>query len=403
VRGNDTLTQTGVDKIVEYAHQGLPIIFSGGIPSNVSGFNPGLASSAAATLSNLTSLENVHNVPYDNLASTLMSLNITPRTAVSTNGTWYTYWREDNETSTVYNFIYNDATGMTTGNISFETTGIPFLYDAWTGDVTPIYSYQQSETHTTVPIQLAGNQSTIIGFNMQLNSTLHIVESSATFTSVTNGASDSFTILRTFDREPQSIALSNGKSTTLEPMLESPFVLNNWTLTVESWTPPTNSFDLESPPTRTNTTHNIESLVPWSQISPTLADVSGLGYYSTSFDWPPTDSIPSVENMTSVSGAFIDLGAIIHTVRVSVNGQPLPPLDLTWAKSDIGSLLHSGINTVEVIVSTPLGNALRNLWDATFTSGKVATASMPDPPPVADYGLVGEVTITPYRNDMISE
>jgi hypothetical protein len=32
VRANDSLTIAGVAKLVEFAHAGLPIIFSGGIP-----------------------------------------------------------------------------------------------------------------------------------------------------------------------------------------------------------------------------------------------------------------------------------------------------------------------------------------------------------------------------------
>ncbi|KKY23906.1 putative secreted protein [Phaeomoniella chlamydospora] len=158
VRANDSLTVAGVNKLVGYAHDGLPIIFSGGLPSNLSGHNASFSTSAIGLLNAVTSLENVHTVSYENLATTLSSLNISPRTAISTNGTWYTYWREDNETLTDYVFVYNDATGvpmgqgMTTGNISFETTATPFFYDAWTGDVTSIYSYQQSATHTRVTL-----------------------------------------------------------------------------------------------------------------------------------------------------------------------------------------------------------------------------------------------------------
>ena len=37
VRGNDSLTATGVSKLAVWAKQGLPIIFSGGVPTAVSG------------------------------------------------------------------------------------------------------------------------------------------------------------------------------------------------------------------------------------------------------------------------------------------------------------------------------------------------------------------------------
>jgi hypothetical protein len=126
--------------------------------------------------------------------------------------------------------------------------------------------------------------------------------------------------------------------------------------------------------------------------------VSGRGYYSTSFQWPPPK--PANNPAYFVPGAYIDLGAIIHTVRVSINGHALLPLDLTWARADISRYLVNGINEVEVVVSTPLGNALREIWDSIEIAGKTA-ASQLGAPSVADYGLVFPVQIVPYREDVL--
>lgn len=62
VRENDTLTPDGVTKLAEYARGGLPVIFSGGIPSRYGGYNQDSVASANLTIIELTSLKNVHTV-----------------------------------------------------------------------------------------------------------------------------------------------------------------------------------------------------------------------------------------------------------------------------------------------------------------------------------------------------
>ncbi|KAJ5716257.1 secreted protein [Penicillium malachiteum] len=399
VRSNESLTTLGVEKLVDYAHAGLPIIFPGGLPSNFSGYNPTAAAKAVQDLKGIKSLKNVHLVSSDGLASTLESLNILPRSSTEVDGTWYTLWREDTANAKSYVYVYNDATGLsfdeskTSGTISFESTGVPFFYDAWSGEVTRITTYKQSKTHTTIPLELAGNQSIIVGFDRNAKSTVHIEETTTPVLPTAN-SSQSLTVLRTYDSESRDINLSNGKTVSLSPMSTGSFTLSNWNLTIESWTPLPDLYDTEGQ-SRNNQTFQISSLIPWNQISSSLRNVSGIGYYETRFNWSPSSS-------SKVSGAFIDLGPITHTARVIVNGQELPPLDITWARRDIGQFLQKGENTLQVTVSTTLGNGLRTYWDVLETSGKLATAEEPDPPSEADYGLIYPVKIAPYRKDKVA-
>ena len=84
LRGNDTLTVSGVNKLVGWAHAGLPIIISGGLPQNLTGYNvSGGTEYVRSALASITKLDNVHTVPYDNLAASLTALGFTPRTSVS--------------------------------------------------------------------------------------------------------------------------------------------------------------------------------------------------------------------------------------------------------------------------------------------------------------------------------
>ncbi|KAH8646859.1 hypothetical protein BX600DRAFT_484724 [Xylariales sp. PMI_506] len=402
VNSTSKLTQSGVTKLVEYAKAGLPILFYGGFPSDYSGYNPCAAKWAASTVKTLAQYSNVHVVPAGGIGGALQSLNISPRTSVNANGTWYTVWREESKGSNVYVYIFNDmpatnlkgSATMTMGSITFETTGTPYLYDAWTGDITAISTYSQTNTHTTIPLQLAGNQTVIIGFHKQQTSDLHLQNTTRGILSTT-GSSDSVTVYRSYDEDSRVVQLSNGKSRNLEPMAVPAFALSNWTLVVESWTPADDFYDVETR-SRANSTFTIPSLASWRSISPALTNVSGRGYYSTSFTWPPARS-----SARDIGGAILDLGFITHTARVKFNGVELPPLDLTLPRSDIGSLLKTGTNSVEITVSTPLGNVLRSYWTTLKTSGKLATATRPAPPVLADYGLLAPVTVIPYRKDIL--
>lgn len=398
VRSNETLTALGVNKIVQYAHDGLPIIFPGGLPSNFSGYAPTAAAKAVQSLNGIKSLKNVHLVKSDGLADTLESLNILPRSSVTANGTWYTLWREDAANEKSYIYVYNDATGlsfekgMTSGTVSFESTGLPFFYDAWSGEITPISSYTQSKTHTTIPLQLAGNQTVIIGFENNVRSTVHIQDTTIPVLP-TISDTKSLTVLRSFDQKSREITLSNDKKVSLSPMSTKPFTLHDWDLEIESWTPLPDFYDAEGA-TRTNQTFHISNPIPWGQISHTLVNVSGIGYYTTNFTWPPASS-------SSVSGAFLDLGSITHTAHVMINGHHVPTLDISWARADIGSFLQHGKNSLEIVVSTTLGNVLRTYWDDLETSGKLGSAVVADPPVEEDYGLIYPVQLIPYRRDRV--
>jgi hypothetical protein len=398
------MTGFGVSQLVQYAQAGLPIIFYGGLPTNFEGYEQSGYTTANATISSLTSLDNVHvTAPGVGLASTLSSINITPLTAISANSTWRSYWREAG--SVQYAYVYNDAgaalgQGFSTGTVAFGSVAVPYFYDAWTGAMTPVLAFTQTPFATTIYLELAGDQTVIIAFVDELAQMFHLESFPESTLVITNTAS-SISVLRSYIDESSAVTLSNGTSITLEPMLTNAFTLTNWTLIVESWTAPTDIYDLIPDALITNLTAitGIETLASWTSISSSLTDISGRGYYSTSFQWPPTESSTGIEY--DVDGAYIDLDAIYHTVRVFINGNALPPLDVTWARADISAYLVSGTNSVDVVVSTPLGNALNPIWNSVETSGRLANTVSADPPAIAGYGLLFPVQIIPYRKDMV--
>jgi hypothetical protein len=409
VRANDSLTIPGVKKLVEFAHAGLPIVFSGGIPQSYLGTNQKAALlEAQQSLNQTATLTNVHVTDsYDGLASTLSEIGIKPATSITTTGSWYTQQRSDPTTGVVYYYVYNDAMtspqgqGTSNGTIIFDSVGTPYELDAWIGEQRPVLTYTQSESATSIPIRLAGNQSTIIAFypdspNKLERTVVHLTYHSDAIIGANRLNNGSIALKVGPSSEVPTYTLSNDKTETLNSVAITPITISNWTLIAEHWDPPSDLFDIEGGSVKHNTTHTLPNLISWQQISG-LQNVSGRGYYSASFQWPPMES--SGMNSGSPDGAIVDFGFIVHTLRVSINGHLLPPLDVTVAKTDISHLLVNGTNKVEAVVATPLGNILRTIWDQLQTSGESAA----DPsgggpaPPVANYGLLQDVIVTPYQ------
>lgn len=413
VRANDSLTIPGVKKLVQYAHAGLPIVFSGGIPQSYLGTNQEAAFLAAQrSLNQTATLKNVHVTDtYEGLASTLSEIGIKPAASITTTGSWYTQQRSDPTTGVVYYYVYNDAMtypqgqGASNGTIIFNSVGTPYQLDAWIGEQRPVLTYTQSKTTTTIPIHLAGNQSTIFAFypnspNESDRTAVHLIYHSDAIIGATRLDNGSIALKVGQSSEAPSYTLSNDKSEVLSPVAITPIILNNWTLVAEHWDPPSDLLDIEGGAAKHNTTHILPNLISWQQISG-LQNVSGRGYYSANFEWPPKGSL----DMSSggPDGAIIDFGFIVHTLRVFINGHLLAPLDVTSPKTDITSLLVRGTNKVEAVAATPLGNILRTIWDQLQTSGEAAT----DPsgggpaPPIVNYGLLKDVVLTPYQTFIV--
>ncbi|KAJ5820046.1 hypothetical protein N7474_005637 [Penicillium riverlandense] len=372
VRGNDSMTVAGAEGIARFAHAGLPIIFSGGIPTYLASYNQSGSEYAKKTLHSLTSLPNVHQVPYEGLANTLDSLGITPGTKVVADNTWYTYWRQTDDFN--YFFVYNDAlapstwglgNGYSEGSVQFASLGTPYILDAWTGDQIPILNYTQSANSTKIPFQLAGNQSVIVAFDLSSSD------------EDTHGSASG----QTYNVQDLSQYYPPKSSS-------DPIEINNWTVTIEHWDPPSDLYKmLPSDTVKYNTTHSLPNgLKSWKDLDSNLTTTSGRGYYTSIFSWPSSDHSKS---------AIIDFGAIFHTLRVTVNGHTLPPMDPTWARADITKYLRPGKNRVDALVTTPLLNTMRPLWSE-LESGANGTATPISGQPPQDYGLLSSVKVIPY-------
>ncbi|PYH70546.1 uncharacterized protein BO88DRAFT_479644 [Aspergillus vadensis CBS 113365] len=248
--------------------------------------------------------------------------------------------------------------------------------------------------HNEIPLHIAANQTVAFAFSNGLWSEIetpyfHALRVPSNVLGYNYSTSGGLLLHTSTDPCNDCIfQLSNG--TAFDLSLNSTSLtshLRNWTLIAEHWEAPSNISDAAIQAVKRNTTHHLETLVSWLDI-PGLQNASGLGYYSTSFSWPPN----SADN---VDGAYLTFPKIAQGIKVTVNGHDVGSLDFTNPSIDIGPYLISGSNEVTAIVPTLMWNYIRSIYDEIEISGIAPLLSDPLPDRV-DNGLIGEVKIIPY-------
>ncbi|KAJ8098505.1 hypothetical protein POJ06DRAFT_136574 [Lipomyces tetrasporus] len=398
VRANETLTVDGVLALEKFAKAELPIIFSGGIPTVYNTRNGKDTEHTQGILESILSLPNVYKVSYESLACAVASIGVSPRTKVNTNGTWFTHWREDSN-GDVYVFIYNDGV-PSVGNISFETTQRPIFLNAWTGEQTPVVYYTVDGLYTTIPFSLGYTETAIIKFSKEGNVPHeHIVSTPDVELYFRHFATSGRPSVRIFAQGDvnEPIVLSNGSLVEVHSPVPKAFSLKKWTLTVEQWLPPTDLYNVEIVADKSNITFSLpgSNLESWSSISDSLINVSGIGYYNTTFHWPPSGCTHDQ------LGALLTIPPIPQGITVSLNGKELPNVDITHPIVDISAYVQQDKNVLSISVASTLWNVLTPIWPKLSTGRSTATPSVEAFQALGfgalqDYGIIGEVQVVPY-------
>lgn len=254
-------------------------------------------------------------------------------------------------------------------------TTVPYRLDPWTGQATRIARYTETDDGITVRVTLQPGQATVVAlgrpglFGDGSGNRPHAVDSDADRVVFTGRG----LAVRVAGAGTYTTRLSDGSTaTTTVAAVPPPVTPSRWRLDVEDFRPGADATSTDIV-TRTVTLH---ALPPWSQI-PELADSAGVGRYRT------TVSLPA--DWTSAHGAYLELGTVSDTFRVTVNGTRLAPADRLNPVVDLGGHLHRGDNVIEVEVATPLINRLRVVQPSVF--GTAARQA---------YGLTGPVRLVPY-------
>ncbi|KAK0650493.1 hypothetical protein DIS24_g6750 [Lasiodiplodia hormozganensis] len=389
-----SITPAAATKIKQFALGGLPIFFVGSANLTSIGKKPGDAQSVSSTMDEILSAgPNVHTVnSAEELPEALKAASILPKTSFPAPMVgWFTFWRKTENAD--YVFLYNDGSETQTSEVTFNTSGTPYLFDAWTGSVSPVLRYSSTASTISIPITLTANQTSIIGFATSgSNGTTTFPPAPETFiSSMTGGVKglryNGSAILAQVSG-PGSVVLSSGKAVNVTASPPGVSNLTSWDIAIQDWHRTNNTFSMETAidlHTYTNST-----LAPWKSLDPALAGVSGIGTYSTQFAYPTsTDGEHRL-------GALLHLGPILNTVRVSLNGEILPPADVSIAVIDMTEYLHAGENDLRIEVASTLFNRIKADGNATWTAGVTANEENSRFYEVNEYkefGLVGPVWV----------
>ncbi|MGH2946107.1 MAG: hypothetical protein ACRDPC_07605 [Solirubrobacteraceae bacterium] len=267
--------------------------------------------------------------------------------------------------------------------ISFEGRGQPFMLDAWTGEITPIATYERDGDRITTRVSLAPGETTIIAIGPEgwQRNELGVEAPSLHATATTGDAAvigaEGELRIRATSPGTYTTDLSDGRSveSTIEGLPDSRS-LSDWHLSVEDWQPGATATETAKVPHELD----LDSLRTWPEI-PELEDVSGIGRYTT--------QIELSSEWTGADGARIELGPIFDSARLKVNGQSAGYVDPDNPAIDISRHLENGTNEIEVEVATTLRNRLRTLLPVFENVDR------------QPYGLVGPVRLIPYGEEKI--
>lgn len=444
----DSINVESAQKLLELAKEGLPVIIVNGLTERVLNgttgnygqtvdsvsrtyekacvytlSNDGREEELAAVMDELKALDNVvelspENLPdnpeypepdawgYEDIYFTgktgileaLQNLGVRPRAEFEeANQNFLTFSRRTDDE--LYVWVYNFMTGKDeadTIKLSIGEAGKPYELHTWTGDVDEMAAYTIEDGRTNVELTLEPGETTVVAIDLtDAGDGMHVSSTDADKAVTKDGALSVYTT----ESGSYHTVLSDGSEVTSDIEVPEEISLETWNLTVEDWNAGEKQYVTEDRGLGYETTEvywdtkknmidaGETKLVPWVDIPAVGRDVSGIGYYSTSFTLP--------ENWSETNGAILSIESLGgNTAEVYVNGEKADGFDIVARKLDISDLVKAGENTIEVRVSTTLRNRMIERGYSVMKQRN----TMPD-----KYGMMGEVKIIPYTTAAVSK
>ena len=259
---------------------------------------------------------------------------------------------------------YDDSTAVDIDTtISVEGSYVPYEIDTWTGEASRVADYSIEDGRTVIPVSVDSGDTALYAFKPVEEDT------NKTITSTTADETDTVDgqlAIRAFATGSYDTTLSDGTTVTSDVTVNDPISLTDadWHLTVEDWKPGEQLTRTEEKEDYTTTEYtyatskdtidvDLNGLKTWNNIDEIGVDVSGVGYYSTTFTLP--------EGFTAANGAYLDLGKLESGVKVTINGVDASDVNVDRARVDVSDLLQDGENTLEIRLSTTLTNRVLSL------------------------------------------
>mgnify|MGYP003278999812 CR=1 FL=1 len=326
---------------------------------------------------------------------------------------------EDEADDSDYYFLYNDYnTGANNGmlnagvgnnlkageeintTVTLEGDGVPYIFDAVTGDITPVAAYTRDGDSITMDISLESRESLIVGIvpeNVK-NNNLPKVDSAVPVNTGSEGAYEIVSeggknVFKSNQAGTYQVTYEDGftQEVTIEETKEAQDISQGWNLTIESFGPDYQESNIQDKVTSlvdgkerfiyynpsqtlktglnfTNLDLSAESSI-WANLdtsdgqldvlnsqgysavkgSLTMKNVSGTGTYKKEV---------TLENWDAAEdGAILNLAYYQNEVTsVKVNGRETKAFNNITDNIDISRYLKKGINTIEVKVATTMLN-----------------------------------------------
>ena len=271
-------------------------------------------------------------------------------------------------------YLFNDAGEQAQLEIALEGNGTPYLLDGWTGEITPIANYTIEDGQIIVPVDLATNDAMMLGI-----SSTGIFGEPADNHAISSNAKVSYKdgnlTVRATEDGTYTVVDEEGKEYNYNVTgLAEPIDLNDWNLTVQSWSKGDNADNDVLDTKKEDIAVGKTDLIAWKDIPQLGSTVSGIGTYSTTFNF-------DTSNNTS---AYLDVTEVFDTFRVFVNGQQLPAINQITKQIDLGDYLVDGENTLVIEVASTLANAVGSKK-------------------IQEYGVIGDVCVVPYQDITVKE
>jgi hypothetical protein len=365
-----TMPVAAARKLLALARAGLPIVFVGSwTDAHVPGVPQGDdAATLTALVTELLALPSVRTAAdTTGIPAALAAAGIEPDAVYAQSSTLLNAHRVDGGTD--YYYFCNGkhaetvkpAVTVIDHQVALRRTdrkAVPHTLDAWSGELMPIALYTEDGDRTSVRITLQPGESTIVVLARPSRTALHATATTADQVVYDGGA----LAARAATAGTYTATRSDGRtvSAVIGPV-PAVSALTSWRLEVED----------RQPSGTTNHSLTLDALAPWPSIAE-LQDVSGLGRYTTTIE------------LAESCRAYLDLGEVLDTYRITVNGHRLPA-DQINRVVDLRDRLRRGVNTIEIEVATTLNNRLR-----VSDPGVYGAAAR------QNYGLIGPVRLIPY-------
>lgn len=325
-------------ELLAMARQGLRVVILDGAAVQTP-YRDGNDDALAAVLSELKSLPTTACIGQaGEVLEALQTLGVTPYAGFTQpNHQLLTQLREDGKGRYLYVYNYCDGsyrTFWTDGaeqddhgdridtEIVVDGTFIPYAVNAWSGRVTELGSYRYEDGKTIIPVSLDYGSIALYAFEPCDEGTPH----------------------------PNRV---------ITRQMDAARDITDWQVTVTSWMPG-EGMDMRTETLngktvteyamqtlRTDIPVQLDTLTTWDHMRGVGVDVVGQAEYTATFSWDG-----------SADGAYIDFGQVVESMRVYLNGAEVPGVSMTGGALDVTDALVVGENTIRILYSSNLSNAL---------------------------------------------